>query len=177
MQTQEDIKDDYYYEYYNSDGEKIVPGFTTNNVKKDSVRFEPGYLPRPTDQRVSFGLFFQDKMPKYPDLKMHLNLLFGTGVPFGPPGSQRYQQVLRMPSYRRVDIGFSYQALKETRTVKPKSIGRFLKSVWISLEVFNLLGTNNTVSYIWVEDVTSRQYAVPNYLTQRQLNLRLIVKF
>ena len=82
-----------------------------------------------------------------------------------------------MPSYRRVDIGFSYQVLKETRTVKPKNILRFLKSVWISLEVFNLLGTNNTVSYIWVEDVTARQYAVPNYLTQRQLNLRLIVKF
>ena len=177
MQTQEDIKDDYYYEYYNSSGEKIIPGYTTNSVKADSVRFNPGYLPRPTDQRVSFGLFFQDKMPKYPDLKMHLNLLFGTGVPFGPPGSQRYQQVLRMPSYRRVDIGFSYQALKETRTIKPKSVGRFLKSVWISFEVFNLLGTNNTVSYIWVEDVTNRQYAVPNYLTQRQLNLRMIVKF
>ena len=177
MQTQENIKDDYYYEYYNSDGQKIIPGYTANNVKTDSVRFEPGYIPRPTDQRVTFGLFFQDKMPGYPDFKMHLNLLFGTGVPFGPPGSQRYQQVLRMPSYRRVDIGFSYQALKETRTVKPKSVGRFIKSVWISLEVFNLLGTNNTISYIWVEDVTSRQYAVPNYLTQRQLNLRLIVKF
>ncbi|MGZ4035591.1 MAG: TonB-dependent receptor [Bacteroidia bacterium] len=177
MQTQEDIKDDFYYEYYNSDGQKIIPGYTTNNKKVDSIKFEPGYIPRPTDQRVTFGLFFQDKMPKYPDFKMHLNLLFGTGVPFGPPGSQRYQQVLRMPPYRRVDIGFSYQALKETRTVKPKSIGRFLKSVWISLEVFNLLGTNNTVSYIWVEDVTNRQYAVPNYLTQRQLNLRLIVKF
>jgi hypothetical protein len=177
MQTQEDIKDDYYYEYYNSSGEKIIPGYTSNSIKADSVRFNPGYLPRPTDQRVSFGLFFQDKMPKYPDLKMHLNLLFGTGVPFGPPGSQRYQQVLRMPSYRRVDIGFSYQALKETRTIKPKSVGHFLKSVWISLEVFNLLGTNNTVSYIWVEDVTNRQYAVPNYLTQRQLNLRVIVKF
>ena len=177
METQEDIKDDFYYEYFNSDGQKIIPGYTTNNKKTDSVKFEPGYIPRPTDQRVTFGLFFQDNMPKYPDLKMHLNLLFGTGVPFGPPGSQPYQQVLRMPAYRRVDIGFSYQVLKDTRTVKPKSIGRFLKSVWVSLEVFNLLGTNNTVSYIWVEDVTSRQYAVPNYLTQRQLNFRMIVKF
>ncbi len=177
MQTQEDIKDDFYYDYYNSDGKKIVPGYTANSVKKDSIRFEPGYIPRPTDQRVNVGLFFQDQMPGYPDLKMHLNLLFGSGVPFGPPGSQRYQQVLRMPSYRRVDIGFSYQALKETRTVKNKSIGRYVKSIWISLEVFNLLGTNNTVSYIWVEDVTNRQYAVPNYLTQRQLNLRTIFKF
>jgi hypothetical protein len=177
MQTQEDLKDDFYYDYYNSDGEKIVPGFTQNSKAVDSVRNEPGYIYRPTDQRVSFGLFFQDNIPNKPDLKMHLNLLFGTGVPFGPPGSQRYQQVLRMPPYRRVDIGFSYQALKENREVKPKSPGRHIKSLWISLEVFNLLGTNNTVSYIWVEDVTNRQYAVPNYLTQRQLNLRTIIKF
>lgn len=177
MQTQEDIKDDFYYDYFNSDGEKIVPGYTANNIATDSTRNEPGYIYRPTDQRVSFGLFFQDNMPKLPDLKMHLNLLFGSGVPFGAPGTERYQQVLRMPPYRRVDIGFSYQALKENRTPKPKSPLRFLKSMWISLEVFNLLGTNNTVSYIWVEDVTARQYAVPNYLTQRQLNLRTIIKF
>jgi hypothetical protein len=82
-----------------------------------------------------------------------------------------------MPPYRRVDLGMSYQVLKENRTVKPKTVGRYLKSVWMSFEVFNLLGTNNTVSYIWVEDVTNRQYAVPNYLTRRQLNLRIIVKF
>jgi hypothetical protein len=177
MQTREDIKDDYYYDYYNSEGQKIVPGYTFNNVAVDSVRHEPGYIPRPTDQRVSFGMFFQDKMPGIPDLKMHLNLLFGTGVPFGPPHAQRYLQTLRTPPYRRVDIGFSYQALREDREVKPNSPTRFLKSLWISLEVFNLLGTNNTVSYIWVEDVTNRQYAVPNYLTQRQLNLRTIIKF
>ena len=177
METREDLKDDFYFDYYNSEGEKIVPGYTANSVRTDSIRNEPGYIYRPTDQRVSFGLFFQDKMPKLPDLKMHLNLLFGTGVPFGAPGTERYQQVLRMPPYRRVDIGFSYQALKENRTVKPKSVIRYIKSLWISLEVFNLLGTNNTVSYIWVEDVTNRQYAVPNYLTQRQLNLRIILKF
>jgi len=177
METREDLKDDFYFDYYNSDGEKIVPGFTANSVATDSTRNEPGYIYRPTDQRVSFGLFFQDNMPNLPDLKMHLNLLFGSGVPFGAPGTQRYQQVLRMPPYRRVDIGFSYQALKEKRTPKAQSPLRYLKSVWISLEVFNLLGTNNTVSYIWVEDVTARQYAVPNYLTQRQLNLRTIIKF
>jgi hypothetical protein len=177
MQTQEDIKDDFFYTRYNSDGDTIIAGYTANNVAVDSTRTEPGYIPRPTDQRVSFGLFFQDKMPGLPDLKMHLNLLFGSGVPFGPPGSERYKQVLRMPPYRRVDIGFSYQVLRENRKVDEKSIGRHLKSVWLSMEVFNLLGTSNTVSYIWVEDVTSRQYAVPNYLTSRQLNLRMIVKF
>ncbi len=177
METREDLKDDFYYDYYNSEGQKIVPGYTFNTIVTDSVRHEPGYIPRPTDQRVNVGLFFQDQMPGIPDLKMHLNLLFGSGVPFGPPNTQRYKQTLRMPPYRRVDIGFSYQALREDRTVKAQNLGRYLKSLWISLEVFNLLGTNNTVSYIWVEDVTNRQYAVPNFLTQRQLNLRMILKF
>lgn len=177
MQTREDLKDDFYYDYFNSDGKKIIPNYTFNNIITDSVRFEPGYIPRPTDQRVNFGLFFQDKMPGIPDLKMHLNLLFGSGVPFGPPNSQRYKQTLKMPSYRRVDIGFSYQALREDRKMKNNAPSKYLKSLWLSLEVFNLLGTNNVVSYIWVEDVTNRQYAVPNYLTQRQLNLRMIMKF
>ena len=176
MKTAYDIKDDFYYDYYNSDGKKIIPGYTANWKAVDSVKFSPGYIPRPTDQRVNFGMFFQDKMPGHPDFKMHLNLLYGTGVPFGPPHSAFYQQILRMPPYRRVDIGFSYQALREDRKLKQKSQSRYLKSVWLSLEVFNLLGTNNTISYIWVEDVTARQYAVPNYLTQRQLNFRMIVK-
>lgn len=177
METRENLKDDYYYDYYNSDGQKIVPGYTFNNIATDSVRHEPGYIPRPTDQRVNFGLFFQDKMPQFPDFKMHMNLLFGSGVPFGAPHTPRYKQTLRMPPYRRVDIGFSYQVLREDRKTKAQSVGRYLKSVWVSLEVFNLLGTNNTVSYLWVQDVTSRQYAIPNYLTQRQLNLRTIIKF
>jgi hypothetical protein len=177
MQTQEDIKGDYYYDYYNSEGVKIVNGYTANNIAVDSVMYTPGYIPRPTDQRINFGLFFQDKMPLIPRLKMNLNMVFGTGVPFGAPGSERYQQVLRMPAYRRVDIGFSYQAMKEEAIVERKEMGKFIKSVWISLEVFNLMDTDNTVSYIWVEDVTNRQYAVPNYLTGRQLNLRTIIKF
>ncbi len=177
LETRENLKDDFYYEYYNSDGEKIISGLTFNNKPVDSVKFEPGYIPRPTDQRMSFGLFFQDKMPGIPDLKMHLNLLFGSGVPVGPPNSKRYQQTKRLSPYRRVDIGFSYQVLREGRKTKPKNPGRFLRSVWLSVEVFNLLGTNNTVSYIWVKDVTNRQYGVPNYLTKRQLNVRTIIKF
>jgi hypothetical protein len=171
-QTKEDIKGDYYYEYVR-DTNKI-----TNVVTKiDSTRIEAGYIPRPTDQLVTFAIFFQDQIPNYPDFKVHLNLLYGSGIPFGPPGSAKYLQTNRMSPYRRVDIGFSYQPLKETREIKPNSPTRYLKSVWISLEVFNLLGIDNTVSYLWVEDVNNRQYAIPNYLTARQLNLRMIVKF
>jgi hypothetical protein len=177
MQTREDIKDDYYYKYYNSDGEEIIKGYTQNSAAIDSVRYEPGFLPRPTDQRINFGLFFQDKMPRFPDFRMHLNLLFGTGVPFGPPSFERYKDTLRMPPYRRVDIGFSYQLVKEDKKIAETSIFHNLKSVWIGLEVFNLLQVNNTISYFWIKDVTDRQYAIPNYLTSRQLNLRMMIKF
>ena len=177
MQTQEDIIDDYYYEYYNQGGEKIIVGYTADQTITDSLRFEPGYIPRPTDQRVNFSLFFQDYLPKRPDIQMHLNLVYGSGLPFGPPSYQRYKDTLRIPAYRRVDIGFSARLLKEDKKLGPKNPLKYLKTIWLSLEVFNLLGINNTISYLWVSDVTNRQYAVPNYLTQRLINLKMIVKF
>lgn len=178
MKTEEDIKNDFYYDYYNSDGQKIIPGYTSNNIPVDSVRNEPGYIPRPTDQRVTFGMFFQDYLPKNPAYKVYLNFLFGTGLPFGPPGNDRYKDVLRIPPYRRVDIGFSKQIIGDDvkRPPKIKLLHKF-SEVWVNLEVYNLLQVNNTVSYIWVEDVTGREYAVPNYLTSRQLNGRLTFKF
>lgn len=178
MQTQEDIKDDFYYKYYDGDGNEISPALINIADVTDSIRIEPGYIPRPTDQRLTFSLLFQDYLPKNPTYKMHLNLVFGTSLPFGPPGYERYKDTLRIPPYRRVDIGFSKQIIGEN----PKNPinSRFLNyfnSVWVSLEVFNLLQVNNTISYLWVTDVTNRQYAVPNYLTSRQLNFRMIVKF
>jgi hypothetical protein len=178
MQTQEDIKDDFYYDRYNSEGEKIVPGYTINNVATDSIRFEPGYIPRPTDQRVNFSIYFQDYIPRVPSLKVHLNFLFGTGMPFGPPSYERYKDTLRIPPYRRVDLGFSYMLLGEKKKLLgPKNPLNHLKSIWLSMEVFNLLQVNNTISYLWVADVTGRQYAIPNYLTARQLNVKLIARF
>ncbi len=177
MQARYEINGDSYYDYYNSTGQLIVPGYTANNVKKDSVLIKPGYIPLPTDQIVNVGIFFQDYFPRFPDFKMHLNLLFGTSLPFGPPNSQLYKDTLRMPPYRRVDIGFSYQLVKESKKLPKQNPFHNLKSVWIGLEVLNLLQIQNTISYYWVTDVTGRSYAVPNYLTNRQLNVRIIVKF
>jgi len=186
MKTMEDIKNDFYYIYLNSDGDTIIPGYSSNYVPTDSILVEPGFIPRPTDQRVTFGLFFQDYLPKLPRCKMHLNLLFGTGLPFGPPSFERYKDVLRMPPYRRVDIGFSYEIIRDkghgardegNTNSTDKTKKHFLKSVWFSLEVYNLLAVNNVVSYLWVRDVSGRQYAVPNYLSSRLLNVRVMVKF
>jgi hypothetical protein len=144
----------------------------------DSIRVKPGNIPRPTDQRVTFSLFFQDYLPNLPRCKMHMNLLFGTGLPFGPPGIL-YENVFRMPPYRRVDIGFSYEIIKEHAKDDENKRRKFpnLKSIWFSLEVYNLLAVNNVVSYYWVRDASGRQYAVPNYLSPRLLNARIMVRF
>ena len=137
---------------------------------------EAGYIPRPTDQRVNFSMFFQDYIPGKPKYKMHLNLIYGTGLPFGPPKGEKYQDVLRIPNYRRVDIGFSAVLKSADKKSKLKWLNTF-NSIWVSAEVFNLLDINNTVSYLWVADVSGREYAVPNYLTARQLNAKLIFTF
>jgi hypothetical protein len=177
MQIREDVLNDYYYDYYNAKGEKIIKSLTFDQIAVDSVKINPGFIPRPSDQLMTFGLFFQDYLPMLPDFKMHLNFLFGTGLPFGPPTHLRYQAIYRMPSYRRVDIGFSYQIVSEEKRPREKSPLRNLKDLWISAEVFNLLQVNNTISYLWVKDVSNQLYAVPNYLTPRLLNLKLIGKF
>ena len=137
---------------------------------------EVGFIPRPTDQRVNFSMFFQDYIPGNPNYKMHLNMVYGTGLPFGPPNSEKHQDILRIPDYRRVDIGFSAVLKSAEKQSKLKWINAF-NSIWISAEVFNLLDINNTVSYLWVADVSGREYAVPNYLTSRQLNAKLILSF
>lgn len=153
--------------------EDIVGDYITNT---DGSKTEAGYIPRPTDQRVNFSLFFQDYIPNKPNYKMHLNMVYGTGLSFGPPDSEKHQDILRIPNYRRVDIGFSAVLKDENKRSRINWLNAF-NSIWISAEVFNLLDINNTVSYLWISDVSGRQYAVPNYLTARQLNAKLIISF
>lgn len=135
---------------------------------------EPGYIPRPSDQRLNFSLFFQDYLPNNPTFKVNLSLYYGSGLPFGPPRSPRYMASYRMSPYRRVDIGFSKDLLPWiSRNTKQKLI----KDMWLGIEVFNLFDISNTISYYWVNDVENRQYAVPNYLTGRRINVALNLAF
>lgn len=177
LKTEEDIEGDHYTNYYNASGELIIPGYTPDQVVVDSALIEPGYIPRPTDQRVNFGLFFQDYLPLIPSFKANLTLIFGTGLPFGPPDAELYERDWRYPPYRRVDLGFSKLLVGEKTRFNDKNPLKYIDNAWISLEIFNLFQISNTVSYIWVTDVNGRQYAVPNYLTPRLVNLKLIVEF
>ncbi len=188
LKTEEDILDDYYYNYYNAQGEQIIFGYTLDDNPTDSLKIEPGFLPRPTDQRVSFAMFFQDQMPeewntekvKWNTFKVNLNLVFGTRLPYGPPGSFRYADTLRSSLYRRLDIGFSKDIVNEETDRSKIKKGSFLDKVdrmWIAFEVFNLLDISNTTNYTWIKDVTGRQYSIPSFLTSRRLNLKLVVQF
>ncbi|MCK5823394.1 MAG: carboxypeptidase-like regulatory domain-containing protein [Bacteroidales bacterium] len=159
MQTEEDLNDDFY--------------FVTDSLG-NSTRVEPGYIPRPSDQLINIGLFFQDYLPGNPSYKMHLNILYGSRLPFGPPNSERYLATNRMPKpYRRVDIGFSKVLIKEGQRVRNKNPFHFFKSLWVSAEIFNLLQINNTISLIWVSDIRNHQYGIPNNLTSRRINIKL----
>ena len=173
LKTEENLSDDYYYNYYNADGQQVFP---PSNSIADSTRIEPGYIPRPFDQRFSFNLMFQDEMPMWPSFKVHLNLSIITGFPYGPPNGDRYTQTARSSPYRRVDIGFS-KTFVDPKTGETKGIFKPFKDAWISLEIFNLIDISNTISYNWVEDITGRQYAVPNYLTGRRVNVKLHLAF
>jgi hypothetical protein len=135
-----------------------------------------GSIPRPTDQWVNFSLFFQDYVPGNPTYKMQLSGFYGSRLPTGPPNSERYQDVFRMPSYRRIDLGFS-KVFISAANPSQNTFFRNITDMWLSLEVFNLLDINNTVSYFWVSSLSGDQYAVPNYLTGRKLNLKLTIKY
>lgn len=138
-----------------------------------------GYLPRPTDQRFNFKIFFQDYLPKDPTFRVSLTLTYGSGIPFAPPQATAAEKLqdYRLPAYRRVDIGFS-KVLRVAGNEYKSTFMKSINSMWVSLEVFNLLATNNTISYLWIKDAsTAREYAVPNFLTGRLLNLKLVTEF
>ena len=150
-------------------------------VKKGSngniATIYPGYLKRPTDQRINFSVFFQDRLLNSPTYKVHLTMLYGSRLPIGSPESNHYSDDFRIPAYKRVDIGFSKDFLDDVSLRKPKFLNKYFSSFTTYIEVFNLLNINNTVSYLWLKDVDNVQYAVPNYLTGRQFNFKLILKF
>ncbi|MCT4614401.1 MAG: TonB-dependent receptor plug domain-containing protein [Marinifilaceae bacterium] len=138
---------------------------TEENIKNDKY----GNIPRPTDQLYNISLFFQDYLSKNTAYKMYLMAKIGAALPAWVPKSNKQEGRFEIPAYKRLDIGFS----RRLSSKKPKTI----KSAWLKLELFNILDINNTISYFWVKDVSSNNYAVPNYLTGRRLNLKIQFAF
>lgn len=145
---------------------------TQENIEGDGH----GYIPRPTDQRFNFSLYFQDYLPGNPSWKMYISAFYGSRLPIGPPRSERWQDTFRMPPYRRVDMGIS-KALISQSSPGTRKVLEYIDDLSLSLEVFNLLNINNTVSYFWVTSNWGDMYAVPNYLTSRKINLKIAITF
>lgn len=144
------------------------------NVREDIDGDGQGYIRRPTDQRLTFAAYFEDYLPNNPTFRAYVNMIYGTGLPFGPPNNDRFRSALSGRAYRRIDIGFSKVIAFDNIQV---GNARILKSLWIGLEVLNILAAENTISYNWITDTNRRQYAIPNTLSARFLNLRLIGNF
>lgn len=158
---------------------EFVPGtdsWLTFSLMRTKEKIDDTWIPRPTDQRYNVSLFFTDYFPNTTRWRFTLKAAFADGLPFGPPRSERAKQTLRAPAYKRVDIGMSYRLLNNEDRRKHGFLGAF-KNIWLGLDCFNLLGIDNVNSYYWVTDINDTQYAVPNYLTGRQINGRLVFEF
>ena len=161
---------------------EFVPGteswVSIGFLKTEENKNNQGYIPRPTDQRFKFGMLFQDYVPNIPNIKMYLNLVFNTGVPGGSPSySNPYQYQNRLNAYKRADIGISY-VFTDAKNQYESGWLRDFKELSVGFEIFNMFDVQNAITNTWVRDVYSKQfYGIPNYMTQRVLNIKMDVKF
>ncbi|MDD6606489.1 MAG: TonB-dependent receptor plug domain-containing protein [Paraprevotella sp.] len=156
---------------------EFVPGtdsWISFGLMKAQMRLNGKSIPQPTDQRYNINFFFSDYFPGTTRWKMNLKACFADGLPFGPPHTGLERNVFRAPAYKRVDIGMNYRLLdNEDRHMKHDVV----RNIWLGLDCFNIFGLNNVSSYYWVTDISNHQYAVPNYLTGRMINARVLVEF
>ena len=168
MKTAEDIEGDTYKNYTLDAAGKPV----------DSTSVEMGWLRRPTDRLFTFGMFFQDYLATNKNFKMFLNTLYGSNLPYNIPGSVKYRNALRIDPYIRVDIGFSALLLDtEKGNRRSRSPFRNFDNIWASLEVFNLIDRPNTISYLLVKDFANNTFTMPNRLTPRLLNFKIVARW
>lgn len=161
---------------------EFVPGteswFSFGYLKTEENINNKGYISRPTDQRLKFGILFQDYVPNIPNLKMYLNLVYNTGLPGGSPSyANPYEYQNRLPDYKRADLGISYVVIDSKKAFKRGWKSKF-KELNIGIEIFNMFDVQNSITNTWVRDVYSkRQYSIPNYLTPRVFNIRVGMRF
>ena len=176
MRTRENINNDIFYKYLNASGE-VINAQSTDQVPVDSIGTEVGWVRRPTDRLITMGLFLQDYLATNKNFKVHLNLLYGSNMPYNIPNSIRYRNALIIDPYIRVDIGFSALLLGDKAQRRAYNPFRQINEAWLSLEVFNLIDRPNTISYQLIKDFSNAVYSIPNRLTPRLLNLKLVARF
>ena len=160
---------------------EFVPGtdsWLTFSVMDTRERINGGdWIQRPTNSRFCASLYFTDFFPGTDRWKMSLQGTYADGLPFGPPHTGREKHTFNAPAYKRVDIGMSYRLLNNQDRRYRTGIRQWFKNVWLGVDAFNILGIENVNSYYWVKDINNHNYAVPNYLTGRQINARILMEF
>ena len=173
MNTQEDIRGDYYL--VDAEGKRLPFYNHSDSQVADTVAL--GWHARPSNQLFNFSLFFQDYIPSAPTWRVNMTLNFGVGLPFNSDNSDFYDPSGRYPAYRRVDIGFSKQLISEASSFSKGNPLRYIRNMYVSVDVFNLLDIPNTISYTWVKYIDNYYYGVNNYLTPRYVNVKLVMEF
>ena len=156
---------------------EFVPGtdsWVSLSLMNTSMKLNGKSIPLPTDQRYAVNLFFTDYFPGTTRWKMSLKLALADGLPFSAPHRELESNVFRAPAYKRADVGLNYRIIDNSNRHKKRNP---IRNLWVGAECLNLFGINNVNSYYWITDVTGQQYAVPNYLTGRQINVKLSVDF
>jgi hypothetical protein len=144
----------------------------------DSIKVNQSWIRRPTDRLFTLGMFIQDYLPTNKNFRFFMNLLYGSNMPYSIPGSVKYRDALIIPPYIRVDVGFSALLLDADRnTRRSHSPFRNFENIWATFEVFNLIDRENTISYLLIKDFSNTTYAIPQRLTPRLLNLKLVARF
>jgi hypothetical protein len=168
MRTRENLDNDTYYNYT----------LDSTNAVVDSSLQQGGWFRRPTDRLFTFGMFLQDYLATNKNFKVYLNFLYGSNMPYNIPGSIKYRNGLIIEPYIRIDIGFSALLLDaEKARRRSHSPFRNFENIWTTLEVFNLIDRDNTISYMLIKDFSNTRFALPNRLTPRLINLKLIARF
>ncbi len=176
MRTREDLDNDFFYQYKNAAGEIITPS-STDQVPADSIQNSVGWLRRPSDRLITAGLFLEDYLATNKNFKVHLNLLYGSNMSYNIPNSVRYRNGLIVEPYIRVDIGFSALLLSEKNARRSHSPFKAFENIWASFEVFNLIDRANIISYQIIKDFANNAFAIPNRLTPRLINFKLLARF
>jgi hypothetical protein len=148
------------------------------NQPTDSSTVQGGWLRRPTDRLLTFGMFFQDYLATNNNFKVFLNLIYGTNLPYNIPGSVKYRNGGIIEPYMRIDIGFSALLLDADRSKRRShSPFRNFGNIWASLEVFNLIDRANTISYLLIKDFANNIFTMPNRLTPRLVNFKIVARW
>ncbi|MEJ7627629.1 MAG: TonB-dependent receptor [Ferruginibacter sp.] len=176
MRTEEDLANDKYFLYKNAAGEIINAGSTDKTVV-DSLQKDVGYIRRPSDRLITMGLFLQDYLSTNKNFKVHMNMLYGSNMSYNIPNSVRYRNALIIEPYIRLDLGFSALLLSERAVRRSHSPFRNFENIWLSFEILNIIDRPNTISYQLIKDFANNTFAIPNRLTPRLANLKMIARF